>query len=375
MTVGQATEIMGAEMQCEHCGDQFRYEESRRCWMCDSLVCPPCMNEPPGELCPECRQKVATVPETIGPMLGQTGLLPESSEGWGFEFKWDGLRAVARWDGKRLRLESRNRLDMTFRYPELRDLGGVLGRNAAIDGEIVALDEHGRPSFSKLQQRMHVDQPGSPLVRSDIPIRYYIFDLLHLNGITLLRQTYERRRALLDELKIQHPFCRVPPSYRGEGRDILDVAREHGLEGIMCKRLGSPYLPGRRSGDWRKVKVVNTREFIIGGFKYGKSRRDRIGSLRLGAYDADLRLRFVGGAGTGFSGPDHQILLRRLEPIRVSENVFYDEIDRKDVVFVTPRYVAEVEYRRWPTDGPIQQAAYKGLRIDKPASDVLLEEP
>jgi bifunctional non-homologous end joining protein LigD len=156
---------------------------------------------------------------------------------------------------------------------------------------------------------------------------------------------------------------------------MLNVAQEHGLEGILCKRLDSPYLPGRRSGDWRKVKMVPAREFVIGGFKYGRSGRDRIGSLQLGAYDADLRLRFVGRAGTGFSGPDHRILLSRLEPVRVSENVFYDEIDRKDVVFVSPRYVAAVQYRRWPAGGQIEQAAYKGLRIDKPAGDVLLEEP
>jgi bifunctional non-homologous end joining protein LigD len=333
------------------------------------------MNEPPGELCPECREKVSVVPEALEPMLGKTGPLPESSQGWAFEFKWDGVRALTYWDGRHIRLESRNHLDMTFRYPELRDLGATLGLNAALDGEIVALDEQGRPSFSKLQQRMHVDKPSSLRARLDIPIRYYIFDLLYLNGIALLDQPYEQRRMLLDKLKIRHPFCRVPPSYRGEGQDILNVAREHGLEGILCKRLDSPYLPGRRSGDWRKVKVVNSREFIIGGFRYGKNGRDQIGSLQLGAYDADLRLRFVGGAGTGFSAPDHRILLSRLEPIRVSENVFYDEIDRKDVVFVSPRYVAEVEYRRWPAGGQIQQAAYKGLRIDKPAGDVLLEEP
>ena len=373
--MAQAAATAAGEVQCEHCGQQFRYDESRRCWMCDSLVCPFCMNEPPGELCPECLAQASTLPEAIEPMLGKTGLLPESSEGWAFEFKWDGVRAITIWDGQRLRIESRNRLDMTFRYPELHNLGPSLGLNAILDGEIVALDEQGQPSFSKLQQRMHVEKPSSLRIRLGVPIRYYIFDLLHLNGVTLLDRPYEQRRDLLDRLALRHAFCRVPPSYRGEGQDILNVAREHGLEGIMCKRLASPYLPGRRTGDWRKVKTVNSREFIIGGFKYGKDRRDRIGSLQLGAYDADLRLRFVGSTGTGFSGLDHEILLRRLEPIRVPHNVFEAEIERRDVVFVAPRYVAEVEYRRWPEGGLIRQAAYKGLRIDILASDVLLEEP
>ena len=153
---------------------------------------------------------------------------------------------------------------------------------------------------------------------------------------------------MLEDLDIAHPFCRVPPSYRGEGEDILAVARTHGLEGIMCKRLDSLYWPGRRTGDWRKVKVVNSREFVIGGFKYVKGDTHRIGSLQLGAYDSDMRLRFVGGAGTGFSAQDHEILLSRLEPIRQERNVFADEIDRRDVVFVAPQYVAEVEYRAGP---------------------------
>ena len=371
----EKVETTNAEMVCEHCGEQFRYDEGRRCWTCDTLICPACMNEPPGELCPECRSHNQAMPQSIEPMLARTGQLPEHAEGWAFEFKWDGVRAITYWDGSRLRIESRNLANVTFRYPELHDLGTSLTANAILDGEIVALDEDGRPSFSLLQQRMHVDKPSSLRARSHIRIHYYIFDLLYWDGATLFSETYQRRRAMLEELDIQHASCRVPPSYRGEGRDILDVAHRHGLEGILCKRLDSLYLPGRRSDDWRKVKVVNSREFVIGGFKYGIHGRDKIGSLQLGAYDSQMRLRFVGGAGTGFGGPDHRILLSRLEPIRRDESPFDDAIDRKDVVFVAPRCVAEVEYRRWPAGGQIQQAAYKGLRTDKPAGDVLLEEP
>lgn len=367
--------IETAEITCEHCGQQFHYDQGRRCWACDSLVCPACMNEPPGQLCPECRAGDDTMPEAIEPMLGQSGPLPASSEGWGFEFKWDGVRAMAYWNGRSARLQSRTLADITFRYPELHDLGSHLGVNAIFDGEIVAIDERGRPSFSRLQQRMHVDKPASLRARSGIRVYYYIFDLLHFNGQTLLNRTYEDRRADLESLKIEHAFTRVPPGYRGEGRDILAVAREHGLEGVMCKRLDSLYRPGRRTGEWRKVKVVNSREFVIGGFKYVRGDTHRVGSLQLGAYDADLRLRFVGGTGTGFSAQDHRILLSRLEPVRQPHSPFADEVDARDIVFVRPQYVAEVEYRRWPEGGQVQQAAYKGLRADKPAQDVTLEEP
>lgn len=363
-----------AEMQCEHCGQRFHYDEGRRCWTCDSLACPGCMNELPGTLCPECRATDGAFSESIEPMLGKPGDLPASSEDWAFEFKWDGVRALAYWDGERFRLESRNLADITFRYPELHDLGDALGPNAILDGEIVALDENGRPSFSLLQQRMHLSTPGKARARSHIRVQYYIFDLLHFNGRSLMDEPYERRRGMLDGMAIEHSFCRVPPSYLGEGKEIMDVARRHDLEGVMCKRLRSLYTPGRRTGDWRKVKLVNSREFIIGGFKYVQTDDKRIGSLLLGAYDADMNLRFVGAAGTGFSATDHRILLNHLEPARRSDSPFENDVDRRGVVFVTPNNVAEIEYRRWPAGGLVQQAAYKGLRTDKYPSEILLEE-
>src|SRR4030042_1848031 len=139
----QSVEVHAGEVTCEQCGQHFYYDQGRRCWTCDSLLCPACMNEPPGELCPECRAHEMTMPEAISPMLGTTGPLPKSPEGWGFEFKWDGVRAITYWDGRRIRIESRTLANITFRYPELHDLGDHIGPGAILDGEIVALDEQG----------------------------------------------------------------------------------------------------------------------------------------------------------------------------------------------------------------------------------------
>jgi bifunctional non-homologous end joining protein LigD len=208
----------------------------------------------------ESRQRGEAMPQSIAPMLGITAPLPRRSQGWAVEFKWDDGRAITYWDGRSLRIESRTLADVTFRYPELHDLGNRLDADAILDGEIIALDERGRLSFSKLQQRMHIEKPNSLQARFNIRVHYYIFDLLYFNGSSPVDRPYEQRREALAAMKIQHPFTRVPPSYRGGGQDILTVAREHGLEGVVCKRLGSFCLPGRRSPDWRKVRVVNSRE-------------------------------------------------------------------------------------------------------------------
>ncbi len=246
-------------------------------------------------------------------MLAKAGSLPSDWENWGYEFKWDGIRAVTYWNGKTIRIESRNLLDITFRYPELASVGKWLGDNAIIDGEIIAPDSKGMPSFSILQQRMLISENKFTKSLMDVEINYYLFDILYLNNKTLMGQTYEKRRDVLDGLKIKHPFCKVPPSARGKGAIVLSVARKHGLEGIVCKKLDSTYNAGRRSGDWLKVKIVKSDEFIICGFKYVKNTKDRIGSLQLGMYDENKRLRFVGGVGTGFAVTDHRILLAKLE--------------------------------------------------------------
>ncbi|OHB50214.1 MAG: hypothetical protein A2Y10_07585 [Planctomycetes bacterium GWF2_41_51] len=313
------------------------------------------------------------MPSKIQPMLAKTGTLPKDWENWGYEFKWDGIRAIMYWNGKDIRIESRNLLNITFRYPELADMGKWLGSNAIVDGEIIAIDKTGKPSFSKLQQRMLISENKITKSLLNTKIYYYLFDILYFNGTNAMAQIYEKRRNILEELKIDHPFCRIPPCYKGKGNIILSVAKKHGLEGIVCKKLNSTYITGKRSDEWVKVKIVKSAEFIICGFKYGRNSKDRIGSIQLGIYNNQKKLVFVGGVGTGFNVIENKMLLKKLEIEKTEKNPFDEKID-KDVNFVNPKYVAEIEYRRWPQKDILQQASYKGLRFDKSPDEITLKE-
>src|SRR5215213_1808276 len=195
------------------------------------------------------------MPERLQPMLAGTGALPREDSGWAFEIKWDGVRAMAYVEGGRLRLESRRGNDITPRYPELRELGRALGsRDAVLDGEVVAF-EGGRPSFQKLQGRMHLasEHAVRRLAASD-PVVYMIFDVVFLDGHSLMERSYEERRAVLAELALAGPTWQTPAHHVGDGAALLELSRAQGLEGIVAKRLDCPYLPGRRSPGWVKVK-------------------------------------------------------------------------------------------------------------------------
>jgi bifunctional non-homologous end joining protein LigD len=308
-------------------------------------------------------------------MLAMTSDLPADEEEWGFEFKWDGVRALCYWDGARLRLESRNLLDITYRYPEFADLGKALGkRSCVLDGEIVALNAEGRPDFSLLQRRMHLgDSASIESARRRIPTRYILFDVLFSNGVPTLDLPYRERRRILEEMKIAHPRCRISPSYPGEGRAMLETARQWKLEGTMAKRLDSAYQPGRRSPDWLKIKIVQKQEFVIGGWTGQANASGRVGALLVGYYGKSAGLRYAGRVGTGFDATASRMLLERLRPLARRMNPFGERIPARGVHFAAPRLVAEVEFRRWPEEGLIQQGAYKGLRMDKLAADVTRE--
>src|SRR5688500_14203860 len=199
------------------------------------------------------RRPTAPMPARVEPMLATlTSRLPADVDNYSFEFKWDGIRALTYNVYARFSMRSRNQIQISQRYPELEALHDALdGRRAILDGEVVALDEVDRPSFTRLQQRMHVDRP-TPALRRAVPILYVIFDLLYLDGESLMNRPLALRREMLEELTLAGPSWRVSPAYVGEGKAMLATAEQSRLEGVVAKKLDSVYLPGKRTSDWLK---------------------------------------------------------------------------------------------------------------------------
>ncbi|MGZ3146330.1 non-homologous end-joining DNA ligase [Lentzea chajnantorensis] len=316
--------------------------------------------------------------EVIRPMLATPGD-PPGSEGWAVEFKWDGYRGVAHCQGRDVRVYSRNDLDFIGRFPELTVLPDLLQhRTAVLDGEIVALDDEGRPSFGLLQQRDKV-APGVRELRHTRPrIAYFVFDLLQLDGRSLLATPYHVRRAKLTELALPgNHAVQVPPTFMDtEPADVLHVASQYGFEGIVSKRVKSTYEPGRRSPSWVKTPFRHTREIVIGGWRVGQGNRaGRIGSLLLGAHDERGDLVYVGHVGTGFSQAVLADLQRELERRERSTSPFPAGVPRehaRDARWVEPDLVGEVEFRQWTPDGRLRHPAWRGLRPDRDPSSVVL---
>ncbi|MGC1852878.1 MAG: non-homologous end-joining DNA ligase [Solirubrobacterales bacterium] len=314
-------------------------------------------------------------PEAIVPMLARLAKLPAKDEGWGAEIKWDGVRAIAYCRPGRLSLKTRNLNDVTRQYPEVRRLSRQIGaRDAVLDGELVAFDEDGRPSFSRLQQRIH--QTSESVVRRRMkthPVVYVIFDLLYLDGHDLMAEPYRRRRELLKQLELAGPSWQTPAYSTGHAKELLAASGERGLEGLVLKRLDSAYSPGKRTGEWLKVKNVGRQEFVIGGWQPGEGRRrGQLGSLLIGYYDGD-DLCYAGKVGTGFSERDLTELTARLKPLARKKNPFAAGRGPRQARYVEPHLVAEVEFHELTSDGMVRHGSFKGLREDKPASEVVLE--
>jgi len=325
------------------------------------------------------REKVP-LPQWVRPTLATSGRLPRSDDGWAYEMKWDGVRASAYLSGGRLiRLMSRTGRDITVTYPELYGLGPAAGgRQLVLDGEVVAFDDAGRPSFEVLQQRMHVSSAAQAArLASKVPVAYLVFDLLHLDGRPTLELTYAQRRELLDGLGLNGRFWQTPPSFTDmTGADLLQVANEQGLEGVVAKRLDAPYRPGARSSEWRKVKSVHRQEVVVGGISPGKGgRTGLIGSLLVGVRD-QRGFAFAGRVGTGFTERTLRMLGERLAPLQRKTNPFATAVppeQARDAVWVEPQLVIEVEFTGWTGEGRLRAASYQGLRTDKDPAEVTRE--
>ncbi len=315
------------------------------------------------------------MPEHVDPMLAKAAKLPRDDDAWSFEIKWDGIRALAYCSGGTVRLESRNRKDLTSRYPELRALGRELGsREAILDGEIVAFDEEGRPSFQRLQGRMNLASESAIRRRAaDTPVVYMVFDVLFLEGHRTLELPYTDRRTLLERLELNADAWQTPGWHRGDGKAMLAASKERGLEGVVAKRLDSRYEAGRRSGAWIKVKNQRRQELVIGGWLPGEGRRrDRVGALLVG-YNDDGALKYAGRVGTGFTEQTLATLSSLLGPLERRDSPFDGRQPPKNAIYVEPRLVAEIEFSEWTQSGTLRQPSFKGLRDDKDAADVVRE--
>jgi bifunctional non-homologous end joining protein LigD len=313
------------------------------------------------------------MPERIAPMLARAGALPREDDRWAFEIKWDGVRAIAYAQPGSLRLESRNLREITPSYPELLRLGRALrSHRAVLDGEIVAFDADGRPSFAALAQRMHVASPArAKRLAQSVPVTYVIFDLLWLDGHSLIERTYLERRQALAQLGLRAERWQTPDHIVGAGRRTLAASAAAGLEGIVAKRLDSPYEPGRRSGAWIKLKNSVREQLTIGGWMPGTGRRrERIGALLLGEGGGGASLRYCGRVGSGLREAELERLARILGPLERAQSPFAPDgpAPPRGAIFCEPRVRAQVAFRERTPKGMLRQPTYERLVEDGDAS-------
>ena len=318
---------------------------------------------------------MAVLPGLIRPMLASLRRsLPADQDRYGWEFKWDGVRAIAYVGGGGVRLVSRNDKDMAASYPELAVLAGRVGAPVVLDGEIVALRD-GRPDFGALQSRMHVRRPTARLI-GQTPVQLYLFDLLHHGPDSLLGLPYTGRRDRLEALGLDADPVRTPPWYRDDAEIVLATSLKFGLEGVVGKPLASRYHPGGRR-DWLKVKNIRHQEVIICGWQPGQGRRaDTIGSLILGIYQGG-RLRYAGNVGTGFTEAMLAGLMRQLAPLERDTSPFGTPAPpryARGAHWVEPRLAGEVAFSEWTADGSMRHPSWRGLRADKDPGQVRHED-
>ncbi len=322
------------------------------------------------------------MPTAIHPMLATTVEEPFDSPDWLFEIKWDGYRAVAFIENGKARLVSRNQNELTSRYPELKDLAkSVKAKTAILDGEVVALDEQGRASFSLMQQRTGF-RPGGrrAATNAGVPVHYYAFDLLYLDGYDWRKLPLEERKKKLSSILITGDALRYSDHYERQGKALFEMASQKGLEGILAKKRDSIYQE-RRSSEWLKIKIRHRLEAVIGGYTEPEGSRMNFGSVVLGLYDKQGRLIHVGQAGSGFNQKSLAEIWKMLKKRETKQNPFYGEVEAlRKVFWVKPELVAEIEYAEWTEgashgSGPkLRAPVFLGLRDDEDPKECVLDQ-
>jgi bifunctional non-homologous end joining protein LigD len=323
------------------------------------------------------------MPREIHPMLATLVEGPFDDPQWFYEVKWDGYRAVVFINDGRTRLVSRNQNDLTGEFPEIAQaMADLPVENAIIDGEVVALDEEGRPSFSLMQQRTGMTSPGTRGPRNRaLPIVYYAFDLLYLNGHNLMPAPLEQRKSLLQQIiPADKGFVRYSDHYAEKGTALYGVARDKGLEGIVAKLRTGAYVQ-KRSREWLKIKITRRQECVIAGYTDPKGSRENFGSIVLGLYDKDGGLVHVGNAGSGFTASTHAALWKKLNALKTDKNPFGEKIEStRRPYWLKPELVAEIKFSEWTHEGErggfkMRAPIFQGLRLDKKPRECVFEFP
>jgi bifunctional non-homologous end joining protein LigD len=315
------------------------------------------------------------MPTAIQPMLASIAEEPFDDPNWLFEIKWDGYRVVSFIENGTVRMVSRNQNDLGPRYPELRELPKLVkAKMAILDGEVVVLDEQGRPSFSLMQQRTGIRAHGrQTAARSDLSILYYVFDLIYLDGYDLRRVALDDRKRALRQILPSGELVRYSDHQAGQGVALFQAAKQKGLEGILAKKCNSCYEE-RRSREWLKIKITQTVDSVIGGYTDPEGARQYFGSLALGLYNDKKQLIHVGNAGTGFNQAMLKQIWEVLKEIETKKSPFTGPVDAKNVHWVKPERVAEVKFSEWThetSEGGLKLRApvFLGLREDKNPED------
>lgn len=302
-------------------------------------------------------------------MLAVKADRPFDDPGWWFEVKWDGYRAIVGAEQGVVRARSRRGLDLTGPFPEVSNLD--IPDGVVVDGEIVAFDDEGRPSFSLLQKRTGFGGTGTG---ARVGVNLVVFDVL-FRGVDVTDLPYERRREILETLDLQAPII-VPEPTEGSGVGLFDAVRQQGMEGIVAKKRGSRYLPGRRSDDWRKVSVRHNLRAVVGGYLPGEGGRSRtFGSLLVGLYTPG-GLKWIGAVGSGFDDGSLVAFHQAMKQIERSDSPFSNEVlvPGGPPRWVEPAIVVAVEFKEWTPDDRLRAPVYKGVEIADPETVTWAEE-